>query len=147
MRILVIARFTTACELLQIFNQYLMFMLCLFLESSPYSFCFSLLLLEQSDIDLRHSLANLVGAVLGCPPNSNHLWYHLFHPEELPGTYMTGFMVLYGYQKTLWPAFIHVLLTHTHDYHSTINRLAMVVIAMTVEWNFLLMVSMVDHNI
>ena len=67
------------------------------LEPSPSSVRFFLLSLEQSEIDLRHSLANLVGVVLGCPPNSNHLWYHLFHPEKLPGTYMTGYMVLHAY--------------------------------------------------
>ena len=56
------------------------------------------LLLDQSDIDLRHSLANLVGVVLGCPTHSNHIWYHLFNPGELHETYMTGFMVrsVYG---------------------------------------------------
>ena len=54
---------------------------------------FLFLQLGQSDIDLHHSLANLVGVILGCPSNSNHLWYHLFSPRELSGTYMTGFMV------------------------------------------------------
>ena len=34
-----------------------------------------------------------MGIVLGCQPKSNHLWYHLFAPEELKDTYMTGFMV------------------------------------------------------
>ena len=48
---------------------------------------------DQSDVDLRHSLANLVGVVLGCPSRSNHLWFHLFAAEELKGTYLTGFMV------------------------------------------------------
>ena len=82
------------------------------MEPSPSSF---LVLSEQSDIDLCHSLANLVGVVLGCPSSSNHLWYHLFHPEELPGTYMTGFMVLYGCSKVrLWPPFIHSCSTPMH---------------------------------
>ena len=53
----------------------------------------SSLTLDQSEIDLRYSLANLVGVVLGCPSNSNHLWYNLFHPELLFETYMPGFMV------------------------------------------------------
>ena len=48
--------------------------------------------LDQSDQDLSHCLANLVGVVLGCPPRSNHLWYHLFSPDELKDTYMPGFM-------------------------------------------------------
>ena len=47
----------------------------------------------ESDEDLCHCLANLVGVVLGCQPQSCHLWYHLFSPDELKGTYMTGFMV------------------------------------------------------
>ena len=51
--------------------------------------------IDQSDIDLCHCLANLVGVVLGCQPQSNHLWYHLFSPNELKNTYMTGFMVQY----------------------------------------------------
>ena len=56
-------------------------------------FCFFPLLLDRSDIDLRHSLANLVAVVLGCPVQPNYLWYHLFDPAELHGTYMAGFMV------------------------------------------------------
>ena len=48
---------------------------------------------DQSDIDLRHALANLVGVVLGSPSRSNHLWYHLFAANELENTFMTGFMV------------------------------------------------------
>ena len=54
-------------------------------------------LTDQSDIDLRHALANLVGVVLGCPSRSTHLWYHVFSPEELQGTYLTGFMVIDSY--------------------------------------------------
>ncbi len=48
---------------------------------------------DQSDVDLRHSLANLVAVVLGSPSRSNHLWFHLFAADRLEGTYMTGFMV------------------------------------------------------
>ena len=48
---------------------------------------------DQSDADLRHSLANMVATVMGCPTRSNHLWYHLFAPEKLVNTYITGFMV------------------------------------------------------
>ena len=50
-------------------------------------------LVDQSDIDLCHSLANLVAVIVGTQPQSNHLWYHLFSPDELVDTYMTGFMV------------------------------------------------------
>ena len=74
--------------------EFLTILMCMYFSSG-----FPLLTIDQFDIDLRHSLANLVGTVLGCPSTSNHLWYHLFHTEKLPGTYMTGYMVLYGYQK------------------------------------------------
>ena len=49
--------------------------------------------IDQSDIDLRNALANLVGVVLGSPTSSNHLWYHMFAADKLENTYMTGFMV------------------------------------------------------
>ena len=49
---------------------------------------------DQSDIDLRHSLANLVAVIVGSPSESNHLWYHLFAPDKLENTYITGFMVM-----------------------------------------------------
>ena len=48
---------------------------------------------DQSDTDLRHSLANMIAVTLGCPSHSNHLWYHMFAQEELLNTYITGFMV------------------------------------------------------
>jgi hypothetical protein len=44
-------------------------------------------------MDLRHSIANMVAMVMGCPSHSNHLWYHMFAADELVNTYMTGFMV------------------------------------------------------
>ena len=47
---------------------------------------------DQSDRDLRYALANMVAVVLGCEPESNHLWYHLFDQEPLWNTYLTGFM-------------------------------------------------------
>ena len=40
-----------------------------------------------------HGIANLVAAVLVCPPRSNHLWYLMFAADELQGSYMPGFMV------------------------------------------------------
>ena len=55
--------------------------------------CFIYPSAEYSDTDLCHSLANLVAVVMGCPSRSNHLWFHIFAPEELVNTYMTGFMV------------------------------------------------------
>ena len=48
---------------------------------------------DQSDIGLRHAMANMVAAILACPPRSNHLWYHLFATNELNNTHVTGFMV------------------------------------------------------
>ena len=47
----------------------------------------------ESDVALRRALANMIAAVLGCPPQSNHLWYHVFAADELKNSYMTGFMV------------------------------------------------------
>ena len=52
-----------------------------------------LFLSDQSDVDLRHSMANMLAVVMGSPPRSNHLWYHLFAADKLQRTYMTGFMV------------------------------------------------------
>ena len=49
--------------------------------------------LERSDLDLRHSLANIVAVVVGSPSESNHMWYHLFAPGKLTKSYMTGFTV------------------------------------------------------
>ena len=48
---------------------------------------------DQSDVDLCHSLANLIAVILGCQPQSNHLWYNLLAADQLTGTYMPGFMV------------------------------------------------------
>ena len=49
--------------------------------------------IDQSESDLRCCVANTVAVILGSPPQSNHLWYHLFDPEKLQDTYITGFMV------------------------------------------------------
>ncbi len=58
------------------------------------NFCHDLIS-DQSDIDLRDCLANLTAMVMGCSKGSKnvHLWYHMFAPEKLVGTYMSGFMV------------------------------------------------------
>lgn len=42
---------------------------------------------------LRHVMANIVAVVLALPERSNHLWYHMFKPDSLSDTYITGFMV------------------------------------------------------
>ena len=34
----------------------------------------------------------MVAVILGCKPQSNHLWYHLFNQQPLWNTYLTGFM-------------------------------------------------------
>ena len=43
--------------------------------------------------ELRHAIANVVAAVLGSPEGTTHLWWHLFSPDALANTYMTGFLV------------------------------------------------------
>ena len=50
---------------------------------------------DSTDIHLRHSLANLVAYALGtCKgERSSHLWYLIFDPETLQGTYFAGYMV------------------------------------------------------
>ena len=45
-------------------------------------------------LNLRRAMANLIAVVLATPHQSTHLWYHMFKPEELSGTYMTGFMMV-----------------------------------------------------
>eukprot|EP00731_Ephydatia_muelleri_P021734 Em0014g325a len=47
---------------------------------------------DQSDVELRHALANMIAVVIASPRASNHLWYHMFEPDGLMDTYMTGFM-------------------------------------------------------
>ena len=53
-------------------------------------------------------MANMVAAILACPPRSNHLWYHLFAANELNHTHVTGFMV------RLYVCLIHI--AHGHPY-------------------------------
>ena len=42
---------------------------------------------------LCNGLAAMVAAVLCCPDQSTHLWYHIFSPDELLGKQVTGFLV------------------------------------------------------
>ena len=56
-------------------------------------FLYLIISLDQSDMDLRHSIANMIAVVMELPSRSNHLWYHMFAADELVNTYMTGFMV------------------------------------------------------
>jgi len=45
------------------------------------------------DTDLRHALANLIAVVFGLHDGDTHIWYHMFCPDQLQNTYLTGFMV------------------------------------------------------
>ena len=50
---------------------------------------------DPTDVHLRHSVANLVACALGTCTRikSSHLWYLIFAPEALRGTYLAGHMV------------------------------------------------------
>ena len=48
---------------------------------------------DPSQIDLRHALANIIAVVFGLPSRSTHLWYHMFAPDDLESSYLTGCMV------------------------------------------------------
>jgi len=49
--------------------------------------------LDHDVADLRAALVKLIAIVLGSSPEASHLWFHMFKPEELQNTYLTGFMV------------------------------------------------------
>ena len=51
------------------------------------------MLIDYSAAALRHAMANVIAVVLALPEERNHLWYHMFHPDSLRNTYVTGFMV------------------------------------------------------
>ena len=57
---------------------------------------------DPSDTDLRHALANMIAVVFALPSHSNHVWYHMFYPEELENTHLTGFMVSIVVQCTYY---------------------------------------------
>ena len=46
--------------------------------------------LEQ---DLQSTLVFMVTMVVGCQPRTNTLWYSIFAPNELTGTYIPGTLV------------------------------------------------------
>ena len=50
-------------------------------------------LVDPSDTDLRRTLALLAAVVMGLPARSTHLWTHIFEPNAIEGTYVTGNMV------------------------------------------------------
>ena len=43
---------------------------------------------------MRNALASLVAVTMACPEDSNHLWYHLYSPDQLEDTQITGFLVI-----------------------------------------------------
>jgi hypothetical protein len=47
---------------------------------------------DPSDTDLRRALALLAAVVMGLPARSTHLWTHIFEPDAIEGTYVTGNM-------------------------------------------------------
>lgn len=53
----------------------------------------SLCTTDSSNADLRVALVHMIAIVLGCKPQSSHLWYNMFTPDELVDTFLPGFMV------------------------------------------------------
>ena len=49
--------------------------------------------LDTHEKQICNALANVVAVALACPDQTTHLWYHIFSPDELIGTYVTGFLV------------------------------------------------------
>ena len=39
-------------------------------------------------------MANVIAVIFALPERSTHLWYHIFDPQSLEGTFVTGFMVI-----------------------------------------------------
>ena len=52
-------------------------------------YCF----VDDQSRQICNALASVVAAILACPDQSTHLWYHLFSPDKLLGTQVTGFLV------------------------------------------------------
>ena len=48
---------------------------------------------DQTHMEMRGCIVNIIAIVFGSPSRSNHLWYHLMEPKTLEGTFLTGFMV------------------------------------------------------
>ena len=53
----------------------------------------SYIVLGIHDRQICNALASVVAVTLACPEQTTHLWYHIFSPNELLGTYVTGFLV------------------------------------------------------
>ena len=59
--------------------------------------CISYNVLDTHDQKICNALASVVAATLVCSKQTTHLWYHIFSPDELLGTYVTGFLVCVVY--------------------------------------------------
>lgn len=51
-----------------------------------------------------NALASVIAVILACPDESSHLWYHLFQPDRLTGTHVTGFLVSIIYNHIIYIA-------------------------------------------
>jgi len=51
---------------------------------------------DNSLSEVHHTLITLVAVILGSPPRTSYLWYLLFQPEKLLGSYIPGFLVSPG---------------------------------------------------
>ena len=59
---------------------------------------------------MQHALVHLVAAVVGAPVEYTNLWYHLFSPEELKGSFVPGFNVRKSFFSKTDGIFIFVVL-------------------------------------
>lgn len=54
---------------------------------------------DETKVEMRVCIVNIVAVILGSNDQSNHLWCQLIEPELLDGTFLTGFMVCYNFSK------------------------------------------------
>lgn len=64
-------------------------------------------IVDYSSAALRHAMANTIAVVLALPEECNHLWYHMFRPDCLRNTFVTGFMVCCDIACNLFFNMIH----------------------------------------
>ena len=50
-------------------------------------------MLDAHEKQIRNALPSVIAVALACPDQTTHLWYHLFSPDKLIGTYISGFLV------------------------------------------------------
>ena len=48
---------------------------------------------DPDSLAMQHALIHLVAAIVGSPIEYTNLWYHMFSPEQLKGSYIPGFNV------------------------------------------------------